>query len=225
MTKNKIRSATINKNAGQAVVYGLILITSAVELCLTAADLEWIGSPYWRGTAYSYGAFYAQLLSSWTGNFSAQPITMFVTYAFLHGGLLHLVVNMMALASFGPIIANQVGSLRFIFAYFFCSIGGVALYGILSTSDAPVVGASGALFGLLGVWICWGYLDRRHYGEGLREIYRAVFFLILYNVAFFVLLSGRLAWETHLGGFVVGWLIALFWGRQTYQRRQKGGLG
>lgn len=93
---------------------------------------------------------------------------------------------------------------------------------MLATTDAPAVGASGALFGLLGIWICWGYLDRRHYGEGMSEIIRALSILLIYNVAFWFLLGGRLAWETHLGGFVTGWVIALYWGRQVYRRNRKG---
>ncbi len=89
-----------------------------------------------------------------------------------------------------------------------------------------MVGASGALFGLLGLWICWDYLDRRHFGEKMWGTYKALFYLVLYNVVFWVLLHGNLAWETHLGGFVAGWLIGLYWGRPALlsrrARRQTG---
>lgn len=223
MADTRTRLGAESTLSDHVVVYLLILITSAIELILTAADLGALGTPYWRGMAYGYGAFHSHILTDWQGNFAAQPVTMFVTYAFLHGGWLHLLVNMLALASFGTVIARQVGTLRFLGAYILCAVGGAAAFGLFSTSNAPAVGASGALFGLLGIWICWGYLDRRHYGEGLSEIYRALGILVIYNVAFWVLLGGRLAWETHLGGFITGWLIALFWGRQTYRRARRGG--
>lgn len=203
------------------MVYLLILITSGIEICLTAADLGWIGSPYWRSAANSHAAFFSQILGDWRPNFAAQPVTMFVTYAFLHGGWLHLAVNMLALASFGTVIARQVGATRFLLAYLICAIGGAAFFALLSNTTAPMVGASGALFGLLGIWMCWGYLDRRHYGQGMSEIYRALGILLLYNVVFYYLLGGHLAWETHLGGFLTGWVIALFWGRQVYHRDRK----
>lgn len=207
---------------GPGLVYVLIFLTSAIELGLSAADLGWIGSPYWRGAVFGQGAFYRQILTDWQGNFALQPLTMFVSYAFLHANWLHLLINMIALASFGTVIAAQVGAWRFLSAYLLCAIGGGAAHALLSSSAAPVVGASGALFGLLGIWICWGYLDRRRYGEGQVEILRAIGILVLYNLAFWYLLAGRLAWEAHLGGFVTGWVIALFWGRPVYRRRRRG---
>ncbi|WP_171060492.1 rhomboid family intramembrane serine protease [Poseidonocella sp. HB161398] len=200
----------------------LIIVNCAVEAVLAAADFRLVGSPYWRSLAYDYGAFFAPLLRDWTPNFALQPVTMFVSYAFLHAGWLHLVVNMLALSSFGSEIERQAGTAKFLAAYLITAIGGAACYGLLSDSPTPMVGASGALFGLLGVWICWGYQERRHYGEGMREIWRALLILVAYNVVFYLLLHGQLAWETHLGGFVAGWALALVWGRPIYRRKRRG---
>jgi membrane associated rhomboid family serine protease len=151
---------------------------------------------------------------------------MFVTYAFLHGGMVHLIVNMFALASTGVVVIQRIGQRRFLWAYLICTLGGSAGFGLLaSNSGQPMVGASGALFGLIGIWVCWDYLDRRHYGDPLWVTLRAVGFLILYNLVFFVLLSGSLAWETHLGGFVAGWLLAIYWGRHVLPQSRKRRFG
>ncbi len=214
-------SAPTQPRQPQIAVILLIAANCAIEAVLQASDFRLIGSPYWRSWIYDYFAFYAPLLRDWTPNFALQPATMFVTYAFLHAGWLHLLVNMLALSSFGTEIARQAGARRFLLAYVLTAISGAACYGALSASPTPMVGASGALFGLLGIWICWGYQERRHYGEGMKEIWRALFILVAYNVVFYLLLHGQLAWETHLGGFVSGWLLALFWGRPIYRRQRR----
>lgn len=208
----------------------LLLITLSilgVEACLFAADAGYIGSPTWRAWAYQHGAFWAVLLKGAEPVFPGQPATMFATYAFLHGGLLHVVVNSIALLSFGTAIIQRIGQKRFLIAYFVTAVGGGACFGLFSSNPAPMVGASGALFGLLGIWVCWDYLDRRYYGDPLWVTARAIVFLIVYNLVFFVLLSGNLAWETHLGGFVTGWLLAVHWGRSILDqsRRRRNDTG
>jgi len=203
------------------VVLILVAINAAVELGLLLADLGVIGSPSWRAIAYRHAGFYSAFLHGAHPRFALEPVTMFVTYAFLHGGWLHLLVNMAALISIGAPIVAQIGARNFLLTYMLTAIGGGLCYGLTTDTMQPMVGASGALFGLLGVWICWGYLERRHYREGMRAIWRAIAILVLYNAVFWVLLAGRLAWETHLGGFIAGWIIGLVWGRPIYRRVPK----
>jgi len=196
----------------------------AIELILAAADRGLIGQPYWRLMAYNFGAFWQPTLTGRPPLYPLQQEAMFVTYAFLHGGLLHLAVNMLALWSFGLAIIRRVGERRFILAYLLTALGGSAGFALLSSSPAPMVGASGSLFGLLGLWICWDYLDRKHFGEPIWRTYRALIYLVIYNLVFWFVLHGRLAWETHLGGFLAGWILGLYWGRGVYLRRRRDGL-
>ena len=198
----------------------LIALCTGIELILVASDLGWIGERYWRLLAYNLGAFWHAILAGRPTLYTGQEWAMFLTYSVLHGGLLHLTVNMIALWSFGSAIIRRVGERRFLIAYFVSALGGSAGFALLSSNLAPMVGASGALFGLLGLWICWDYLDRRHFGETIWGTYKAVFYLFLYNLVFWVLLHGNLAWETHLGGFVAGWLIGLYWGRPALIARR-----
>ncbi|MGS4946288.1 rhomboid family intramembrane serine protease [Meridianimarinicoccus sp. RP-17] len=196
-----------------------------VELVLFAADTGMWADRSLRSKVYVLGAFWKPLLLDSQPLFAAQPVTMFGTYAFLHGGVIHMAVNMVALLSFGTAIVNRVGQKRFLVVYAVSALGGAVGFGLFSESGAPMVGASGALFGLLGVWICWDYLDRRYHGDPLWVTLRALVFLVAYNLVFWLLLQGQLAWETHFGGFVAGWLLAVFWGRSVLdQSRRRRGL-
>ena len=73
-----------------------------------------------------------------------------------------------------------------------------------------MVGASGALFGLAGALLAWMWEDQPSLRAALRMAGRLVLILVLINVALFVALQGRLAWETHLGGFLTGWIVAVY---------------
>lgn len=205
----------------------IICICVVVELVLSLADYGVIGQRYWRILAYNWGAFSKPILfGEQPPYFPFQQEAMFVTYSFLHGGLLHLIVNMIALWSFGSAIIRRVGEKKFLIVYAVSAIGGAIGYALLPTPPVPMVGASGALFGLLGLWICWDYLERKHFGEPMWVTYRALIYLVVYNLVFWLLLEGRLAWETHLGGFLAGWFLGIFWGRTVGRnRRQNAGRG
>lgn len=218
--------------APRYIIFGLpqsVLLIAGVcvviEAALLAADFGLWAQPGLRNAAYALGAFWKPLLQGAQPIFPGQPVTMFGTYAFLHGGILHMVVNMVALVSFGTAIINRIGQIRFLVVYAISALGGAAGFGLFSGSGAPMVGASGALFGLLGTWVCWDYLDRRYHGDPLWVTLRAVLFLVAYNLVFWLLLHGQLAWETHFGGFVAGWLLAVYWGRSVLdQSRRRRGL-
>ena len=194
----------------------LVLACVVPELLLQGADLGLWGSARWRPFAYQNGAFWVGLLRGWTPNYRVQPITMFVTHGFLHAGLLHLVVNMMTLLSLGTAITTRVGQGRFLLLYAVSLIGGGVGFGLLSGSPQPMVGASGALFGLVAAWIVWGMAEAWADSQGWaargqvlgRGLLWPMTVLVLMNLTMFWLSGGLLAWETHLGGFVAGALLA-----------------
>lgn len=199
------------------VVLALMGLSVVLELVLVAADFGWIGSTRWRGLVYQNGAFWAGLLYDWRPNYAAQPWAMFLSYAFLHDGLGHLAGNMLTLAVLGPLVQARAGQGVFLAIYFLSAIGGAAGFALLSGSPQPVVGASGALFGLAGALLFRDWSGRRGAGRSPWPVACMILFLIALNVGMWWMLDGVLAWETHLAGFVTGWLVAaaLSWGRRN----------
>mgnify|MGYP001792973725 CR=1 FL=1 len=191
------------------IIIGLVAVMTCIELALVGADLGLWGGTRWRQGAYDWGGFWPGLLQGWQPNYTAQPQAMFLTYAFLHGGFGHLAMNMVTLVSLGQGVIDRVGGLRFGILYFGCALGGAGGYGLLAQSAQPMVGASGALFGLAGALLAWAYVDRFTAREALWPIAQIAGFLLAMNVVMFWALNGQLAWQTHLGGFLVGWVLAL----------------
>lgn len=191
------------------VLIVLIALCAVVELTLQLADRQIIGSARLRLEAYEYAGFWAGLLQSWTPNYPNQPYIMFITYGFLHGGFLHMLVNMVTLWSLGLAVLDRVGVKGFILLYTATLMGGAAGFALLASTLSPMVGASGALFGLAGGLLAWGYVDRFSFQEALWPVARAAGLLVTLNIVMWWALNGQLAWETHLGGFITGWVAAL----------------
>lgn len=191
------------------VVLFIAGLCCVIELSLTLADLDILSWSRARATTYEYAGFWPGLLRDWTPNYSAQPYLMFVTYAFLHGGLVHLVVNMSTLFTVSMGIIDRVGSRGFALLYLGSMLGGGIGYALLANALTPMVGASGALFGLVGGQLAWGYVDTFTRQDSLWWVLRSVMFLIALNLVLWWAMDGHLAWETHLGGFIAGWIFAL----------------
>ena len=76
-------------------------------------------------------------------------IYQFITYMFLHSGILHIVFNMLALASFGYIVEDYMGRNKFILFYLLTGIGAALLHLLIVDDSSPMVGASGAIFAII----------------------------------------------------------------------------
>ncbi|MFN8565952.1 MAG: rhomboid family intramembrane serine protease [Kouleothrix sp.] len=133
----------------------------------------------------------------------------FLTSMFLHGGLLHIGFNAWALYTIGPESEQIYGTPRFLALYFIAGFaGGVASY---LRSPIPAVGASGAIFGLIGGLAAFYYSSRKLLGEISRQQLGSLVTVIMIN-----LLIGfstpRIDNNAHIGGLIggalVGWLLA-----------------
>ncbi|AYB32416.1 rhomboid family intramembrane serine protease [Chryseolinea soli] len=129
-----------------------------------------------------------------------------VTSMFLHGHVLHLLVNMFALYSLGRDLEGDVGPLRFVILYFICGLAG-GLASLAFNVYVPSVGASGALFGLyayrLGADLMGTYDDRRQF---TLVIINFVIFLVIMTAVSFLM---NLDHAAHAGGFVAGLVLAV----------------
>jgi membrane associated rhomboid family serine protease len=135
-----------------------------------------------------------------------RPWTI-ITYQFLHGGLWHLGFNMLALFFFGPRLEARLGGSRFLGLYLASGIGGAVLS--LVTPASAIIGASGAVFGVLLAFARY-YPRERIFIWGIIPIEARILVIIL---ALFSLWAGfggaqqGVAHFAHLGGFVGGWIF------------------
>jgi membrane associated rhomboid family serine protease len=186
----------------------LLGVMAAIEIGLSISEYEILGSTSQRGFALVLGAFWPSMLSGVsTPVYPGHGIFMFFTYAFLHGGFFHLAMNGVILLSLGKFLSTHLGSLKTLFVLFVSTIAGAAFFGFLSQNNDPMIGASGAVFGLIGAWQAMQYVKLRRLDLPVGSVLMAILGLIAANVLIYLLLSGRIAWEAHLGGWIAGWLL------------------
>jgi rhomboid protease GluP len=126
----------------------------------------------------------------------------FITAMFLHGGLLHILFNGFALYVLGPEAERIYGTGRFVALYFVSGIaGGVASYAF---SPHPSVGASGAIFGLIGGLAVFFYTSRDILGEIGRRQLQNMLSIIVINILIGLSAGGVIDNFAHLGGLVGG---------------------
>lgn len=144
-----------------------------------------------------------------------RPWTLF-TYMFLHAGLMHLVFNMIGLYFFGPRLEQRLGGRQFLWLYFLSGITG-ALLSFPFTPRVAIVGASGAVFGvLMGFALYWP--REKIYIWGVLPIESRVLVIILAMLALsggFGGSGGNVAHFAHLGGFLGGFLYLKWWERRS----------
>ena len=149
----------------------------------------------------------------------------FVTPVFIHGNLLHLLVNMYSLWMIGPYVEKLYGSAKFVVFWVVTGVAGVVasyltvrpewVRGLLGSfvfkeRDDPSVGASGALFGLIGVLFVFGIKFRRELPEGFKRAFgTGLLPVILINLFIGFMARGFIDNAAHLGGLVSGAAMAL----------------
>lgn len=121
-----------------------------------------------------------------------------ITGAFLHGGLLHLALNMYVLFVIGAALERLLGHGRYIALYLVSALGGCVASYALSDLRTVSVGASGAIFGVMGALLVAGRL---------RYDIRQILVLLAINVAVGFIFPG-IDWRAHLGGLVTGAAVA-----------------
>lgn len=136
---------------------------------------------------------------------AAGELWRLVGATFLHGNLIHIFFNAYALYALGPESERIYGTPRFLAIYFLAGVGGsVASY---LFSPSPSVGASGAIFGLMGALGVFFYLNRRLFGEGGRMQVQSIVTIAVINLLIGFSSPGVIDNFGHLGGLAAG-LIA-----------------
>ncbi len=174
--------------------------------------------------AYYFGAIPQSILSFHSFQ-PISPVTSVFTAMFLHGGFFHLAGNMLYLWIFGNNIEDSLGHVRFIIFYLFSGI--IAAYGHALTdphSTIPMIGASGAISGVLGAYLLlfpharvytilfFGFFIQIVRIPALVVIgFWAVIQILSGIVSKGMLQQGGVAWFAHVGGFLAGLLTIKLW--------------
>ena len=127
-----------------------------------------------------------------------------LTCSFLHGGILHLLCNCYALFVIGSQLESFVGKFKFLIIYLFSAISG-SLMSMLFLQNGVSIGASGAVFGLMGSLVYFGYHYRVYLGNIIRS---QIIPLIVLNLALGFMLKGVDNFA-HIGGLIGGFLITI----------------
>ena len=155
----------------------------------------------------------------------SDALLPFFTSMFLHGGWLHIIGNMWFLWIFGPDVEDRLGHVWYLFFYLICGIGsGLAQTAFSWGSRLPAIGASGAISGVLGAYILFFPSSQILTLVPLFIIWFTarlpawIFILLWFAIQFLSGVSslgssaaaaGGVAWWAHIGGFVLGILLAL----------------
>jgi membrane associated rhomboid family serine protease len=187
---------------------------------------------------FRYGLIPANVFSSYADAGLADRIYPFLTSMFLHGGWLHLIGNMLFLYIFGDNVEGRMGHFRYLVFYILCGLI-AALFQFVTNihSVIPMVGASGAISGVLGAYMTFYPRSRIltlvpvFFFIQFIHIPAAVFIFIWFILQFLSGLgtlnapkeSGGIAFWAHIGGFVAGLLLARFFDRKPYLREASTG--
>lgn len=136
-----------------------------------------------------------------------------ITSLFVHstGSLLHIGLNMLSLFLFGPLLERSIGKWRFLALYLISGFGGSVAVFILAPGT-PVLGASGAIFGLLGAF----FVIQRKFGANTTPL----LVIIGLNLVAGFWPGTNISWQAHVGGLIVGAALGLVYLR-TRRRDQR----
>jgi membrane associated rhomboid family serine protease len=154
-----------------------------------------------------------------------HQVFSFVSYMFLHGGFLHLIGNLWFLYIFGDNVEDNLGPVKYLFFYLLCGITAGFFHMIFNfSSPLPVIGASGAIAGVMGAYFIL-YPSARiltlfpifiipFFFEIPAFVFLGLWFMLqFFNAALTPSYVSGVAWWAHVGGFVVGIFLLKIFGK------------
>jgi len=215
-----------NPTSGRPIVTYFI-----IGLCILVFFIQLNSNSYKTGQLfYSYG-----LIPSVLSGHNQLPIDLYVipayatifTSMFMHGGFMHLAGNMLYMWIFADNIEDNLGSIKFLIFYCLSGIGAAMSQVFVDTqSQIPMVGASGAIGGVLGAYLInhpnarvlvlipFGFFSQL---IKIRALYVLGFWFILQFINSSMMEStsgGGVAYAAHIGGFVSGIILILFFNKK-----------
>ena len=205
-----------------------------IGLCILVFLMQLGSQSYQTGQLfYSYG-----LIPSVLMGYDQLPMDLYAvpayltifTSMFMHGGFMHLIGNMLYMWIFADNIEDSLGPKKFIIFYLLSGIGAATAQILMDThSQVPMVGASGAIGGVLGAYLInhpnarvlvlipFGFFSQL---IKIKALYVLGFWFVLQfiNSAMMSSQGGGVAYAAHIGGFVSGMILILFFNKKTKRR-------
>ena len=214
-----------NPTSGRPIVT-YVLIAS----CILVFLIQLGSQSYKTGQLfYSYGLIPSVLMGK-----NQLPIDLYVvpgyitifTSMFMHGGFMHLAGNMLYMWIFADNIEDNLGPSKFLVFYLLSGVGAAMTQVLMDThSQVPMVGASGAIGGVLGAYLInhpkakvlvlipFGFFSQ------LIKI-KALYVLGFWFILQFISSGGGVAYAAHIGGFVSGMILILFFNKKTKKKNK-----
>jgi membrane associated rhomboid family serine protease len=211
---------SVRSDQTPVIVYTIILVNAAVFLYQNS-----LGMNAAVIFTYEHGLVPIRYFDPFWGRRNGLPATdywPFLTATFLHGGWLHIILNMWTLYIFGRTMEGRMGAVPFLAFYLACAVASTAVHAWFNaTSDVPVVGASGAIAGVIGAYAVTFPTAR------ITLLVPIIIIPLIFDIpaiAFAVIwfgmqvlqgawesmtpsMGGGIAWWAHIGGFLAGILL------------------
>ncbi len=177
-----------------------------------------------RSIVYKYGAIPSNI-AGLESNQPIHPVLTIFTSMFMHGGLFHIGGNMLYLWIFGNNIEDKLGHLKFFIFYLFCGIVAAISHVVTEPhSNIPMIGASGAVSGVLGAYVLLFPMAKVHtilfFGFFIQIVkipalivigFWAIIQVVNGMITKGILNQGGVAWFAHIGGFIAGLSTIKLW--------------
>ena len=208
-----------------------------IGLCVLVFLMQLGSQSYKTGQLFfSYGLIPSVLMGH-----DQLPIDLYVipayvtifTSMFMHGGFMHLIGNMLYMWIFADNIEDDLGILNFVIFYLICGIGAAMSQVLMDiNSQIPMIGASGAIGGVLGAYLInypnakvlvlipFGFFSQL---IKIRALYVLGFWFVLQFINSFLSSSsgGGVAYAAHIGGFISGVILILFFNKKINKKNHK----
>ena len=213
-----------NPTSGRPIITYFI-----IGLCVVIFLMQLGTQSYKTGQLfYSYGLIPSDLMGHKQLPMDLYAVPAYVTIfssMFMHGGFMHLIGNMLYMWIFADNIEDNLGATRFIIFYLLCGIGAAMTQVLMDThSQVPMVGASGAIGGVLGAYLI-NHPNARvlvlipYFILKIVKI-RALYVLGFWFILQFISSGGGGAYAAHIGGFVSGMILILFFNKKLKRKNK-----
>lgn len=202
-------------NAVPPVVVALAVFILGVECVFYLGANGIIGGPEaigWRLSAFQKFAFSSDILF-WmmeTGRWSAEHLLRLVSYMFLHGSFIHAGFAAVMVLALGNMVGEVFSALATLIVFIVPGIVGAAVYALVLTPSAPLIGAYPGVYGLIGAFSFLLWIRLRVVGENQMRAFSLIGGLMFIQLVFGLLFGGTGDWVADVAGFATGFGLSFF---------------